>query len=111
MEHDVLTELDDVHTLIDRPRIGALLSGIYNKATGERAWSPLLMFKAMRLQSWYKLSDPQLEKQVARDLLFRRFIGLILSESVPDHSNFWRFRNHPEVVALQASLLTEITVN
>ena len=27
---------------------------------------PLMMFKAL-LQSWYKLSDPQLEKQLARD--------------------------------------------
>ena len=108
VEHDALTELDDVQKLIDWSRIETMLSGIHNKANGEQAWPPLLMFKAMLLQSWYKLSDPQLEKQVARDLLFRRFIGLSLSESVPDHSSFWRFRNHPQIVALQASLLAEI---
>ena len=43
-------------------------------------------------QSWYALSDPTLEKQLASDLLFRRFTGLSISESVPDHSTLWRFR-------------------
>ncbi len=51
-----------------------------------------MMFKALLLQSWYKLSDPQLEKQLARDLLFRRFVGLGLDQSAPDHSTLWRFR-------------------
>ena len=41
---------------------------IHNKAAGEKAWPPLMMFKVLLLQSWYKLSDPQLEKQLARDL-------------------------------------------
>jgi len=45
-----------------------------------------MMFKVMLLQAWYNLSDPAMEKQLARDLLFRRFVGLSLSESVPDHS-------------------------
>jgi hypothetical protein len=38
------------------------------------------------------LSDEALEKQIARDLMFRRFIDLSLSEAVPDHSTIWRFR-------------------
>jgi IS5 family transposase len=45
--------------------------------------------KALLLQSWYALSDPGLEKQLARDLMFRRFINLGLSEGVPDHSNHY----------------------
>ena len=52
------------------------------------------------MKSWYALSDPALEKQLARDLLFRRFIGLSISESVPDHSILCRFRKllekHPQ---------------
>ena len=51
-----------------------------------------MMFKPLLLQSWYALSDSALKKQLARDLLFRRFIGLNISESVPDHSTLWRFR-------------------
>jgi IS5 family transposase len=108
IEHKALTELDDVHELINWERIEILLKDIHSSPRGEQAWPPLLMFKALLLQSWYTLSDPQLEKQLARDLLFRRFVGLSLSESVPDHSTFWRFRNKPEVVALQDALLEEV---
>ncbi|RLA23150.1 MAG: hypothetical protein DRQ61_04560 [Gammaproteobacteria bacterium] len=66
------------------------------------------MFKALLLQSGYKLSDPALEKPLARDLLFRRFTGLDISESVPDHSTFWRFRQTLETLCLMDGLLTEI---
>jgi IS5 family transposase len=104
-EHDALTELNDVHELVDWSRIETLLSGIHAKARGEQTSPPLLTFRAMLWQSWYDLSDPQLEKQLARDLLFRRFVGLSLSESVPDHSTLWRFRNHPDVIALQDTRL------
>jgi IS5 family transposase len=54
-----------------------------------------MMFKASILQAWYGLTDPQLEKQLARDLLFRRFVEISVSQSVPDHSRLWRFRNKP----------------
>lgn len=107
-DHKALTELDDVHGLIDWDRIEGMLSCIHNKRKGEQAWPPLMMFKALLLQSWYNLSDPQLEKQLARDLLFRRFVGLSLAESVPDHSTLWRFRNNPKVQQLQGVILVEI---
>ncbi len=92
VEHAALTELDDVHALLNWSKLEAHLVSIHNKTSGEKAWPPLMMFKALLLQSWYKLSDPQLEKQLARDLLFRRFVGLGLDQSVPDHSTLWRFR-------------------
>jgi IS5 family transposase len=66
------------------------------------------IYKALLLQCWYNLSDPQLEKQLARDLLFRRFVELDLSESVPDHSTFWRFRQTLEKLELMEVLLSEI---
>jgi transposase, IS5 family len=97
-----------VHALIDWDRIEGMLSCIHNKSKGEQAWPPLMMFKALLLQSWYNLSDPQLEKQLARDLLFRRFVDLSLAESVPDHSTLWRFRNNPQVQQLQSVILVEI---
>ena len=67
-----------------------------------------MMFKALLLQSWHALSDPALEKQLARDLLFRRFIGLSISESVPDHSTLWRFRQLLEKQNLMTTLLNAI---
>lgn len=108
IEHDALKELDNVHELMTWSRVETLLSGIHAKAKGEKAWPPLMMFKALLLQSWYGLSDPKLEKQLARDLLFRRFIGLDITESVPDHSTFWRFRQQLEKDSLMEVLLLEI---
>ena len=84
--HSAVEELDDVHDLINWSRIENLLNDIHTKVQGEKAWPPLMMYKALLLQSWYGLSDPALEKQLARDLLFRRFIGLSLSERIPDRS-------------------------
>ena len=108
IDHDALKELDDVKNLITWSRVEALLSGIHSSPKGEKAWPPLMMFKALLLQSWYSLSDPQLEKQIARDLLFRRFVDLDISESVPDHTTFWRFRQKLEQLSLMESLLKEI---
>lgn len=107
-EHAALKVLDDVHDLIDWERIEGMLSCIYASKKGEQAWPPLLMFKAMLLQSWYNLSDPKLESALARDIVFRRFVGLGMADSVPDHSTLWRFRNHPAMEKLQESLLQDI---
>ena len=108
VNHPAVEELDDVHDLINWTRIESLLSHIHTKVQGEKAWPPLMMYKGLLLQSWYGLSDPALEKQLARDLLFRRFVDLSLSESVPDHSTFWRFRNLLEELKLIEALLEEI---
>ena len=45
---------------------------------------------------------------MARDLLFRRFVELDLSEPVPDHSTFWRYRQTLEQTDLLKKLLSEI---
>lgn len=106
--HEAIKELDDLNTLINWSRVEIHFAEIHAKPKGEKAWPPLLLFKALLLQSWYKLSDPQLEKQLARDLLFRRFVELDLSESVPDHSTIWRFRQKLQETGLMAPLLKEV---
>ncbi len=105
VHHHALEELDGVNDLLDWSRIEDLLVDIHNKRRGEQAWPPLMMFKALLLQSWYRLSGPALEKQLARDLLFRRFVDISVSESVPDHSTLWRFRNLLEEEGLYQELL------
>ncbi len=91
-EHEALTELDDINEIMDWEVIEHLLGDIHDKRRGNSAWPPVFMFKALLLQSWYNLSDPKLERLPVRDLLFRRFVGLGLADSVPDHSSIWRFR-------------------
>jgi len=108
VDHAALHELDDVDALVDWSVITHLLRDIHSSPKGEKAWPPLLMFKGLLLQVWYKLSDPGLEKQLARDLLFRRFVGLDIAESVPDHSTIWRFRQLLESQGLMKSLLDEV---
>ena len=92
-QHEALTELDDLNQLIDCKSIESQMNTINNNPMGEKAWPPLVMFKILLLQSFYNLSDPACEKQLARDLLFRRFVNLSLTDPVPDHSTIWRFRN------------------
>ena len=91
-DHKALHELDDVYELIDWQNIEKRLESVHNNKCGNSAYPPLMMFKALLLQAWYDLSDPMLEKYLARDLLFRRFVGLSISSPLPDHSTIWRFR-------------------
>ncbi len=46
--------------------------------------------------------------KVSRDLMFRRFIDLSLSENVPDHSSIWRFRQLLNTEKLLEPLLEQI---
>jgi len=108
IEHDAIKELDGLNELIDWHSIERFLSDIHNYPAGNKSWPPVMMFKCLLLQVWYNLSDPAIEKSLARDLMFRRFAGLSLSESVPDHSSFWRFRNLLEEEQLYQPLLEEI---
>ena len=91
-DHASLHELDQVHDLISWKALNVSLMNLYSKKRGCPAYPPLMMFKILLLQSWYQLSDPAMEKQLARDLLFRRFVGLGLDAPLPDHSTLWRFR-------------------
>ena len=92
-DHKALHDFDDIDKLINWQKIKEQLAGIHNKKCGNSAYPPLLMFKALLLQAWYSMSDSQLENALARDLLFRGFVGLSISSSIPDHSTIWRFRD------------------
>jgi transposase len=94
--------LQRVSELVDWSEIEALLSGLRSGSLGAPAYPSLALFKALLLQQWYGLSDPGLEEALVDRLSFRRFLGLSLSEPVPDHSTLWRFREQ-----LATSGLTE----
>jgi IS5 family transposase len=85
VEHKSLSELDNVHNIIFWSEIEQTLSSLYSSVRGAPSDPALMMFKILILQAWYNLSDEALEKQIARNLMFRRFIDLSLSERVPDH--------------------------
>ena len=68
------------------------LNWIYGSERGRPSYPLFTYVKLLLLQQWYGLSDTGLEEAVDDRLSFRRFAGLPLDESVPDHSTIWRFR-------------------
>ena len=51
---------------------------------------PVLMVKMLVLQAWYGLSDPELERQAADRISFRRFLGY--PDVIPDATTVWLLR-------------------
>jgi len=59
---------------------------------GRKPLDVILMFKAMVIQRLFNLSDEQLEFQITDRTSFTRFLGLHTSETIPDYTSFWGFR-------------------
>ncbi len=53
----------------------------------------VLMFRVLLLQKYYNLSDQATQDALYVNLLFIRFVGLSLEDSVLDESTICRFRN------------------
>lgn len=85
--------LDRLHDLAKWYRFEKVLSGVRDEGAGRPAYPALLMFKVLLLQSLYGLSDAETEDALLDRLSFRRFVGLALTDAVPDHSTVCRFRN------------------
>jgi len=84
--------LKRIRELVDWKEIESLLGGLRSGTMGAPGYPALALFKALLLQQFYGLSDPQLEEALADRLSFRHFLGLSLTDDVPDHSTLWRFR-------------------
>ena len=64
-----------------------------DKKEGNKAYSPLLLFKCLLIQKWFRIkSDPELESQINDRESFQTFLGLSSTEASPDHSTFSKFR-------------------
>jgi IS5 family transposase len=100
--------LDRLDTALDWPALETVVAGIYASREGGLAYPPLTYVKLLLLQQWYGLSDEGLEAAVDDRLSFRRFAGIPLAESVPDHSSVWRFREQLARRGLAEALLAEI---
>jgi transposase, IS5 family len=75
-----------------RPLLEKLVTITPKGIGGQRPFDPLMMFKALVLGRLYNLSDEALERQIRRDLSFMSFLGMSLSDRVPDQKTFWEFR-------------------
>ena len=104
-----LKTMEKLDKAINWSRVEEILMNHYTVGTsreGADAYPPLLLFKCLMLQKWFRPreisfafhragihSDPELENQINDRLSFKRFLGLSFSKPSPDHSTFSRFRS------------------
>jgi transposase, IS5 family len=100
--------LERLDAAIDWAALETIVEGIYGSREGGLAYPLLTYVKLLLLQQWHGLSDEGLEAAVDDRLSFRRFAGIPLAESVPDHSSIWRFREELARRDLAARLLAEV---
>jgi len=77
----------------------ALEKGIVRKTGGRPPYSLLLLFRMHLLQVWFGLSDAGCEFQVRDRLSFRKFLGLMIEDNVPDATTLENFRHDFEKIA------------
>ncbi|PQB07545.1 hypothetical protein BST83_15870 [Polaribacter filamentus] len=89
------TFFTQINTLIDWDTISILINNDYLKgksATGKPSYDGTLLFKMCLLQSWYGLSDYEVEDRINDSLSFSYFCGMTIEQVAPDHSTLSRFR-------------------
>ncbi len=101
--------LDQLSGLVKWYRFEKILARLRHEGgAGRPAYSPLLMFKALLLQSLYGLSDAELEDAISDRWSFRHFVGLSVEAPVPDHTTLCRFRNLLSDTGLLDTLFGEL---
>ena len=88
-ERHLLTQIE---AAIDWQPFEKKLAKLYHPSVGRPGYPPLMLFKALLLQQWYGLSDPEMEEAIGDRLSFQRFLRLSLHESVPDETTICKFR-------------------
>ena len=90
------TFFNQMDVLLDWSRIDSLINNDYTKgksATGRSSYSGVLLFKMCLLQTWYGLSDYEVEDRINDSISFSYFCGLTIEQPAPDHSTLSRFRS------------------
>lgn len=96
----ILEETKD-HSLVKlRPFVDEVLSRMdkdlrvyYSPDEGRPSISPSVLFKMLLLEYLYNLSDVAVSRICVHDFLFRWFIGVDPTDSIPDDSTLVRFRD------------------
>ena len=86
---------EQINKVVDWRPISNIINKHYQRGasvTGAPAYEGLLLFKMCLLQTWYGLSDYEVEDRVNDSISFSQFIGLSLDAKSPDHSVLSRFR-------------------
>lgn len=79
-----------------------------NPVSGVKPYDVLCMFKALLLQTWHSLSDPELEEALRVRFDFILFTGFNIEDTTPDETTICRFRNQLIALGLDMKLFVEI---
>jgi transposase, IS5 family len=102
---------DQINTLIDWRPVSNIINKHYkkgNNAVGAPSYDGVLLFKMCLLQTWYGLSDYEVEDRINDSISFSRFCGLTLEQPAPDHSTLSRFRAHLTKAKVYEKLFKEL---
>lgn len=100
-----------MNTLLDWEKIRDLIEKHYNRgksATGTPSYDGILLFKMCLLQTWYGLSDYEVEDRINDSISFSYFCGLNIDQVSPDHSTLSRFRTSMTSLGVYELLFKEI---
>ena len=89
------TFFHQMNELLDWKAIKKTIDRYYTKgesATGTPAYDGVLLFKVCLLQTWYGLSDYEVEDRINDSISFSYFCGMSIDQVSPDHSTISRFR-------------------
>jgi len=103
---DRLAKIDQA---VDWESLRPIIRAMYTNSTtlgGRPNTDEVLMVKLLVLQSWYGLSDMELERQAANRLDFQNFLGW--PEKAPDYSTVWQFRERLAATMTDAVLWAEL---
>jgi len=86
-----------------------LVKNVYHdddKIGGRPHTDELVVVRSLLLQSWYGLSDPELEFACNDRLSFRNFLGF--TENIPDFSTIWNARERLKKAGVEEQIWSEL---
>ena len=93
---DIGDQLEAFSAVVDfevfRPELEAALRYGDGSKGGRPPFDPVMMFQILVLQAQTILSDERTEYLIKDRLSFMRFLGLSLTDKVPDAKTIWAFR-------------------
>lgn len=107
------TFFTQMNHILDWDKISSVIDSYYEKgksASGKPSYDGLLLFKMCLLQTWYGLSDYEVEDRVNDSISFGYFCGLNIDQVAPDHSTVSRFRTAMTKAGAFDLLFKEINV-
>jgi IS5 family transposase len=79
-----------------------------NRQAGRDCYDPMMIFKAMLIQSIYGMKDRALEEHLVFNGLFQWFCGFSSCSNTPDHSTICRWRDRFVKLDIYSQLFSEI---